>query len=78
MALNKSGLQSDINTLLTALLAFDGSGGKTQADSIEKFKNDLADAIDKFVKTGTVNAGIAVSVDPNTGVGATTATGTIS
>lgn len=78
MALNKSGLQSDINTLLTALLAFDGSSGKTQADSIEKFKNDLADAIDTFVKSGQVNAGIAVSVDPNTGIGATTATGIIS
>lgn len=54
MSLNKTGLKSDINTLLTALLQFDGSTGKTQTDSIAKFKTDLADAIDTFVKSAKV------------------------
>lgn len=78
MALNKTQLKTDIDTLLNALLAYDGSLGQTQADAIEKFKTDLADAIDTFVKSGTIPSGIAVSVDPNTGVGSTTGTGTIS
>lgn len=51
MALNKASLKSDIDTLLNALLAFDGSSGQTQSDAIDKFKNDLADAIDTYVKT---------------------------
>ena len=54
MTLNKIGLKSDISTLLNALLAFDNSTGQTQADAIEKFKDDLADAIDTYVKTATV------------------------
>lgn len=74
MALDKSGLESDIGTILNDLLAFDGSSGKTQADAIDKFKSDLADAIDTFVKTGTVNvtsvSGVtagAASSGPGTG-----------
>ena len=55
MPLNKTGLKSDISTLLNALLAFDNSIGQTQSDAIDKFKNDLADAIDTYVKTATVN-----------------------
>lgn len=51
MPLNKTQLKSDIDTLLNALLAFDNSSGQTQADAIEKFKTDLADAIDAYVKT---------------------------
>jgi len=74
MTLNKVGLKSDIDTLLNALLAFDNSSGQTQADAIEKFKNDLADAIDVYVKTATVNvtsvSGVTVGVGvsgPGTG-----------
>jgi len=54
MPLNKTGLKSDIDTLLNALLAFDNSSGQTQTDAIDKFKNDLADAIDTYVKTAKV------------------------
>lgn len=54
MALDTPGLKNDIDTLLSALLAFDGSDGKKQADAIAKFKTDLADAIDTFVKSATV------------------------
>lgn len=79
MALNKTALKSDIDTLLNALLAYDGSSGQTQADAIEKFKTDLADAIDTFVKTGSVAVPGTGLVAP-TGGGPVTgqATGTIS
>lgn len=80
MALNKTGLRSDINTLLTALLEFDGSSGKTQSDSIEKFKNDLADAIDTFVKTAKVTVPGTGLVAPSGGgpVTGTSVTGSLS
>ena len=55
MALNKTSLEGDIKTLMDALLAFDGSSGKKQSDAIDKFKKDLASAIDTYVKTATVN-----------------------
>ena len=54
MPLNKTGLETQIKTMLDALLAFDGSGGKEQSDAIDKFKTDLASAIDTYVKTATV------------------------
>ena len=79
MALNKTGLKDDINTLLKALLEFDNSPGKKQDDAIEKFKSDLADAIEKFVKTGTVAVPGAGLVAPSGGGPVTgQATGTIS
>ena len=80
MALNKTGLRSDIDTLLNALLAFDGSSGKTQADSIEKFKNDLADAIDTFVKSAKVTVPGTGLVAPSGGgpVTGTSVTGSLS
>ena len=77
MALNKVGLKSDINTLLNALLAFDNSSGQTQADAIEKFKNDLADAIDIYVKTATVNVTSVSGVTTGVGVSGP-GTGTLS
>ncbi len=79
MALDKIGLKSGIDTLLNALLAFDGSSGQTQDDAIEKFKTDLSDAIDTFVKSGTVAVPGSGLVAP-TGGGPVTgqATGTIS
>lgn len=70
MSLNKPELQSDINTLLNALLVFDGSSGQTQTEAIEKFKNDLADAIDTFVKSAKVTV-------PGTGLVAPTGGGPV-
>lgn len=55
MALNPIALKSDIKTLLESLLAFDNTSGQTQADAIEKFSGDLADTIDTYVRTATVN-----------------------
>ena len=75
MALNKNGLKSDIDTLLNALLAFDGEAGKTQDDAIEKFKTDLSDAIDTFVKSATVTVPGTGLVAP-TGGGPVTGTST--
>ena len=51
MALNKAGLASDILDLMTQMRK------ETEIDD-SKFANALADAIDKFVKTGEVPAGI--------------------
>lgn len=59
------------------------ASAKAMADtgptSTDTFFEELANAIDAFVKSGTVtvpDAPIPVSVDPTTGVGATTGTGT--
>ena len=49
MALNKAGLASDILDLMTQMRK------ETEIDD-SKFANALADAIDKFVKTGEVPA----------------------
>ena len=80
MALNKNGLQSDIKTLLDTLLAFEGSSGQTQADAIEKFKTDLANAIDTFVKTAKVTVPGTGLVAPSGGgpVTGTSITGNLS
>ena len=75
MTLDKTGLRGDIDTLLNALLAFDGSGGQTQEDAIEKFKNDLSDAIDTFVKSAKVTVPGTGLVAP-TGGGPVTGTST--
>ena len=77
MPLNKTGLKSDISTLLNALLAFDNSSGQTQSDAIDKFKNDLADAIDTYVKTATVNVTSVAGVTTGAGVSGP-GTGTLS
>ncbi|MGR3178299.1 MAG: hypothetical protein ACUZ8E_09625 [Candidatus Anammoxibacter sp.] len=80
MALNKTGLRSEIDTLLNALLVFDGSSGQTQAEAINKFKNDLADAIDTFVKTAKVTVPGTGLVAPSGGgpVTGTSTTGNLS
>lgn len=55
MALDKTTLTSNIGTLLNKLSAYDNTTGKTQEDAINDFKNDLADAIDTFVKSAKVS-----------------------
>lgn len=80
MGLNKSGLKSDIDTLLNALLAFEGGSGQTQADAIDKFKDDLSNAIDTFVKSATVTVPGTGLVAPSGGgpVTGTSTTGSLS
>lgn len=71
MALDKAGLKNNIKGILNSLKNYDGSNGKTQDDAIEKFSTDLSNAIDTFVKTGTVTTNVNVT-------GVTTGTGTTS
>ena len=77
MALNKIGLKSDIKSLLESLLAFDNNSGQTQSDAIEKFSGDLADTIDTYVKTATVNVTSVTGVTVGAGVSGP-GTGTLS
>ena len=92
MALNKAGLASDILDLMTQMrketeidelsdLEKTTDYARIVITEIDdsKFANALADAIDKFVKTGEVPAGIAVSTtgSATAQTGATTAPGSI-
>ena len=70
MALDKAGLASAILNLMTRMRA------ETEIDD-SIFANELADAIDTFVKTGEVNAGIPVSTT-GSATAQTTAPGKIS
>ena len=84
MALGKAQLITDIKAISNTLKTWTGGAGQTQQDAINKFATDLAEAIDTFVKSGTVitsvstvvASGIACSVNPGTHVGTTTGTGT--
>ena len=79
MPLDIISLQKDIRTIGEKLLAFDGTEGKTQEDSLKVYSEDLAAAIEKYVKTGTVNVpalGYTVAAAPGPVIG--TAIGTIS
>lgn len=70
MALDKAGLAANL------LSAFNQAKASPMTESA--FANLIATAIDTYVKTASVNSGIAVQVVPATGTGATTAPGTLS
>jgi hypothetical protein len=79
MALNKTVLAQQLKAI------FDGvspeATGVIDPDALrQKVANEMADAIDAFVKTGTVAPGITVSTTGSAAAqtGATTGTGTIS
>jgi len=59
MALNKAVLAASILALMQELMSYDNTDGKTPADAMAKFANDLADAIDVYVKAGQVTVTIA-------------------
>ena len=69
MALNKSALKNTIVALLTDMLA-------KEENSIEEFATRLSDAVDVFVKTGTVSVTVATTGTASSQTG--TGTGTIS
>lgn len=69
MGLNKSGLKTTIIALLTEMLA-------KEENSIEEFATRLSDAVDVFVKSGTVT--VAVTTTGNATTQSGTGTGTIS
>ena len=72
MALNKVALSQSILSLMTQMR-------KETEINDKKFADGLADAIDAFVKTGEVPAGIPVSTtgSPTAQTGATTSPGKI-
>ena len=79
MALNKAALATQLKTI------FDGvspeATGITDPEVLrQKMADDMADAIDAYVKTGTVAAGITVSTTGTAAAqtGSTTSIGTIS
>lgn len=69
MPLNKQVLKTDIKVLLTEML-------EKEENSIDEFSSRLSDAIDKYVKSGTVN--VSVSTTGNASAQTGTGTGTIS
>lgn len=85
MALNKTALENGLKTMMQELLAFDGTPGQEQSDSINKFAADTANLFDTFVKSGTISTTVTVTsvsgVTTGPGVsgsGTGTGTGTIS
>jgi len=79
MALNKAALVTQLKAIFDGVSP-EATGITDPAALRQKMANDMADAIDAFVKTGTVAAGIAVSTTGTAAAqtGATTAIGTIS
>lgn len=76
MALNKAALESSIKALSETLLTYDGvTEGQTQEDAMTKFAEDLATAIDSFVKTGSVSTTVAGSAAVTTAPGVAPVTG---
>jgi hypothetical protein len=69
MALNKTVLKTTIVALLTEMLT-------KEENSIEEFATRLSDAIDVFVKTGTVSVSVSTTGTATAQTG--TGTGTIS
>ena len=63
MALDKTTLITEIKAISNTLKTYDGSTGKTMNDAINKYASDLADAIEKFVKSAAIN--IDSGITPN-------------
>ena len=69
MSLNKGGLKDGIKVILTDMLT-------KETNSIEEFATRLSDAIDVYVKSGTVNVNVTTTGTATSQTG--TGTGTIS
>lgn len=80
MALNKTQLKETLELLFVILQSYDGSPGKTYGDAISTLADGLSNAVDQFVKSGTVTTtvatGIPVQVNITSGTGTTTGPGT--
>ena len=72
MALDKTQLADAIKQLLNLLKTFDGSDGQTSDDAVRKFADDLAQAIDNYIKEADISVSVT-DTDGNT----LTGTGTI-
>lgn len=69
MALNKPALQNEIKTLLQDMM------NREQA-SFDEFAERLADAVDVFVKSGTVSTTVTGTCQTPAGAGTIAGTGT--
>lgn len=74
MPLNKPALKSALVDAFSDELP---TVSADQAEAIDRIATKFSDAIDAFVRSGTVPAGIPVTVLPSTGIGATTGVGSI-
>lgn len=74
MALNKTTLKA---ALIAAFQYELPNISAEQSTAIDRVCGKIADAIDDYVKSGEVQTGITVEVDPVTGIGSTTSVGTI-
>jgi hypothetical protein len=74
MPLNKPALKSALVDAFTEELP---SVSADQAAAIDRIATKFSDAIDAFVRSGTVPSGIPVTVLTSTGIGATTGVGSI-
>lgn len=78
MALNKTTFKSSLKAVFDALKNYDGSSGKSQDDAIEKLADDLASAIDSYIKSATVTSVPTLVAPPGGGPVTGTITNTIS
>lgn len=79
MALNLAKFKTDLGTALKEAAAINDKDNVAKETALQNVANKLAEKIDAYIKTATVSVtveqGIAVSVTPSSGQGATIATG---
>ena len=79
MALNLAKFKTDLGTALKEAAALNDKNNVAKETALQNVANKLAEKIDAYIKTAavsvTVEKGIAVSVEPSSGQGATTSTG---
>ena len=79
MALDLTQFKKDLKSALTTAQGKNQKDGVDTDTALENLADELAEKIDAYIKTATVSVtveqGIAVSVEPSSGQGATTSTG---
>lgn len=79
MSLNLAQFKTDLGTALKEAAALNDKDNVKKETALQNIANKLAEKIDAYIKTATVSVtveqGIAVSVTPSSGQGATIATG---
>lgn len=79
MSLNLAQFKTDLGTALKEADALNDKDNVKKETALQNVADKLAEKIDAYIKTATVSVtveqGITVSVEPSSGQGATTATG---
>lgn len=79
MSLNLAQFKTDLGMALKEAAALNDKDNVAKDTALQNVADKLAEKIDAYIKTATVSVtvaqGIAVSVEPSSGQGATTATG---